>query len=243
MTAFAVTVLLLVVFLLPGVTATWGYERTFQAYSRQSKDWGFRLAGIAGVAVAVMAPVLYWIARHQWAALKSLEELPWWMALVPILYLAIPALLGAVVGRARHYFAQNKREWWMAWPEHLFHFIFGAARSHRGAPTAWDYLFEQEESGMVRCKLRESGRWVGGLFGSDQHGSTAYASPYVTDRDLYLRSSVQFDQETGLPLAPKDHFTWLAEPPSSAGLLVKWEDIETLEFTDIRDLSRERDER
>lgn len=94
------------------------------------------------------------------------------------------------------------------------------------APRAWDYLFQHNVDGWIRCRLK-SGTWLAGAF-ADANGRRSYAAGYPEPQDLYLAASVSVDPETGefeldddgLPLR------------GAGGLLLRWEAVEYLEFID-----------
>src|SRR2546423_323160 len=86
------------------------------------------------------------------------STLPWWLFLVPIAYLLVPALLGTTSGRA----IRSDNPQWRA---------FGRVVAGRDpAPRAWDFLFSSRPAAAVRLKLKDGG-WLGGFFGADSYAS------------------------------------------------------------------------
>ena len=217
--------LLIIASLIPGVAFVWGYERWYEIYARKASDWVFRLAAIAAGILAMYAGLIYWLAAKYWEDFKNLDELPLRLAWVPVLYIGIAAALGVLVGGFTRLMARWGRfiskferlgkldRWLVMW-----------TRSGRGAPNAWAYLFRNEQTGVVRCKLH-SGRWVGGIY---EIGS--YASAQGPKRDLLIARAVAFDKN-GTPRRRSDgEIAYVGGDNVRGSLLVKWDDIETLEF-------------
>ena len=102
----------------------------------------------------------------------------------------------------------------------------------RASPNAWAQLFERGYPGMIRCKLK-SGRWVGGYYGFGSH-----ASAQGPTTDVYISEALHFNAD-GQPMwtdsgAP----AWVGGENNPTGILVQWEDVETLEFTPWRKVGR-----
>ena len=72
-----------------------------------------------------------------------------------------------------------------------------------------------------------SGIWIGGAF-ADANGRKSYAAGYPEEQDLYLASTVALDPDSGEFLLDDDGSPSLG----SGGVLMKWEEIEYLEFID-----------
>lgn len=100
------------------------------------------------------------------------------------------------------------------------------------APSAWDLLFDTREAGFVSCRLR-SGRWVGGLY-VDAVPVRSYVGADGPVQDIYLARAAVFDQDSGNPVRRDGDYVW-----TGGGILLKWADIESLEFRQIRGLRTE----
>ena len=141
------------------------------------------------------------------------EPLPWLLFLMPFFYLILPAVAGVILGKA----VASGRPW--------------ATRliGENHAPLAWDYLFGASVRGFIRCRLK-SGRWVGGYYNSEKspYGPKSYASDDPSNLDLYIGCGLEFSQESGDPILENGKYS-----PTDSGILLKWEDIETLEFRQI----------
>ena len=207
---------LVLVLLLPGAFAAWGFERHVQRYGRRLKDWFLRLAGLSAVCLAVGAGPLYWLVATYWRDFAEREPLPAWLYLVPGLYLVLPASGGWVLGLLVRRTGSTMSR------------LLGPTR----APSAWDSLFEAGDVGFVTCRLR-SGRWVGGLY-SDADPIRSYAGADGPVPDIYLAHAVEFDQDSGYPVRLDGDYVW-----TSGGILLKWADIESLEFRPIGAPGRE----
>jgi hypothetical protein len=133
---------------------------------------------------------------------------PWWLALVPLLYVGLPAILGTLVGRSVR---SDKPV-----PQTFARIMAGS----NPAPRAWDDLFAGRPSGTVRARLKTDRSWVGGFFGDD-----SYAAGYPeVPQDLLLENSYEmaddgsFAQEDG------------AFVVIGSRLLVRFDEIDVLEF-------------
>lgn len=94
------------------------------------------------------------------------------------------------------------------------------------APGAWDYLFQYQIDGWVRCRMKSS-TWLAGAF-ANANGRKSYAAGYPEPQDLYLAASVAVDSETGefqLDEAGRPRL-------GSGGLLFRGDEVEYLEFID-----------
>ncbi len=204
------TLLVLLLLLLPGACAAAGFELHRVRYGRRRKDWLLRLTLASGLCLAVGAWPLHWLATTFWDRLVDLQPLPWPIYLVPIAYLALPTFLGWGVG-----FASNRYPKWS-----------GRFLGTNRIPTAWDHLFETRAAGFLRCRLR-SGRWVGGLY-DNSATILSYASTDEEQQDIYIAHTVEFDDRTGAPMLRQGGYVW-----TGGGILLKWSEIESLEFVDV----------
>lgn len=127
-----------------------------------------------------------------------------------VIYVLLPLLAGYAVGNASVSGNENVRlaSSWLIGPD--------------PAPRAWDHLFQRGRNGWVRIKLK-SGRWIGGAFATEQLKS--YAAQYPEAQDLFLARSVTIDPDTGAFI-----FDDSADPDDAVGLLVRWDEVEYLEF-------------
>lgn len=234
--------LLLLVVLLPGAFAAWGFERHVQRYGRRLKDWLLRLAGLSAVCLAVGAWPLHWVVSSYWDDFTDGNALPWFVYLAPVAYLAVPAAVGWWLGllmRSRNSMEHACRKPFRvrlrsALRRPILQRVVSKLPGPNRAPTAWDALFEAREPGFIRCRLR-SGRWVGGLYARASPVSS-YVGPEGPDQDIYIAYAVEFDQDTGEPAfgEDEDEFVWL-----DGGILLKWADIESLEFMPLAASGRE----
>jgi hypothetical protein len=77
----------------------------------------------------------------------------------------------------------------------------------------------------VRLK---SGTWIGGAFARSDEGRRAYASGLPAPQDLYLSATVPTDPVTGEFEVDGEGNLRVVE----AGLLLRWEEVEYLQFID-----------
>ena len=76
----------------------------------------------------------------------------------------------------------------------------------------------------------KSGSWIGGFY-AEVEGIRPYASGYPEIQELYLARSLQIDPEDGsFVLDENDQLI-----RGSGSLLMRWEEIEMMEFIHIRE--------
>ena len=203
---FQATAVLGVAFL-PGALFAWAFERLAGQYGIQRKDRILRFVGGSAVFFALFSTPLYWLYSNYWIAFAAGQPLPRWLAVVPLVYVALPTAAGTLLGR-------GVRESWR-WTRVLF----GVSR----VPRAWDYLFQHRRKGWVRCRLK-SGTWLGGAV-AEVNGRQSFAARYPEPQDLYLAATIDVDPRTG-----EFRSDWQTAAHSDIGVLLRWEDIEYLEF-------------
>lgn len=201
-------VTLLIVALLPGAFFVWGFERNAGRYGIGLKDRALRLVGVSSVFIAVFATVLYWLYANYWQAFKSGDPLPTGLVIAPIAYLSIPGALG--------WFAGSRLRRGSKWARSLA----GSSR----APRAWDHLFQDRRGGWIRCRMK-SGAWIAGAYAAVEDVEP-YASGYPEPQEIFLARSIEIDRDDGNFVYDDD------ERPQfgAGGLLIRWGEIEFLEF-------------
>ena len=203
----------LVVALLPGAIYIWSFERLVGRWGAGLADRVFRFIGSSAIFQALGAPVTFWFWDQQWPQLQAGEGDPsWWLWALAVAYVAIPMAAGSGVGAA------TRRGYKLA----------SVFTGPDPAPRAWDYLFQGQKDGWVRMRLK-SGSWLGGAYATGTSGLKSYSAGYPEAQDLYLATAVALDDATG---------AFLLDPVSGdpqvtgGGLLVRWDEIEYLEFID-----------
>jgi hypothetical protein len=131
--------------------------------------------------------------------------------MLAIAYVAVPMAVGSAVEHGT-----RKGATWAVW-------ITGPDP----APRAWDYLFQGERDGWIRLRLK-SGSWLGGGYATAMNGMKSYTAGYPEAQDLHLATAVLVDESTGQFLLDEQG----SPTPSGGGLLVRWEEVEYLEFID-----------
>lgn len=84
--------------------------------------------------------------------------------------------------------------------------------------------------GIVRLKTK-SGAWLAGLYGTTPEGRRSYAAGYPEEGDLYLSLQLQVDVATGAFFRDDEGRPKPVEGRS--GLLVRWAEVDYLEFQEI----------
>ena len=201
----------LVLALLPGALYIWAFERLVGRWGIGLSDRVLRFVGVSAILHALVAPLTYWLWATYWDSgrIGRGDTLPLALWLAPLLYVAIPALLGSAVA-----IGHGRSKQWARW-----------FTGTDPAPRAWDYLFQGHPDGWIRCKLK-SQVWIGGAF-ADRNGRRSYVAGYPEPADLYLAQAADVDPDTG-------EFELIDGRPSlrESGVLVRWEEVEYLEFID-----------
>lgn len=203
-------VAVLVVALLPGALYVWAFERQAGRWGVGLSDRLLRFVGGSALFHAAAAPLTYWLWADRWDEIRGGEPVSWWMWPLVVAYVAIPAVGGTVVGRG----VRSEKSWTT-----LF-------TGPDPAPRAWDHLFGQKADGWVRLRMK-SGVWIGGAY-ADANGRRSYAAGYPEPQDLFLAAAVELDPETGEFVVDDDGNVALLD----GGILVRWEEVEHLEFID-----------
>lgn len=198
--------------LLPGALYVWSFERQAGAWGIRFGDRLFRFVGFSSLFHALLAPVSYrlWIDFVRSGRIGS-GDVPPWPWLVPMLYVAVPLILGSTVGQG----TRRRKAW---------------ARAFTGsnpAPRAWDHLFASRLEGWIRLRLK-SGAWLGGAFVRRAEGLHSYAAGYPEDQDLFIGEAIELHPETGSFLLDEN-----GDPVSrGSSILVRWDEVEYLDFTE-----------
>lgn len=194
--------------LLPGALYVWAFERQVGRWGIGLSDRILRFVGGSALFHALFAPVTYWCWTNEWPTVRGAEPVSWLLWGVVLAYVGLPALAGTLVGRG----TRGGHSWarWFTGPD--------------PAPRAWDYLFQHEADGWIRLRLK-SGVWIGGAY-ANANGRRSYAAGYPEAQDLFLAAAVAVDPNTGE--FPDQSNVSLSE----GGLLVRWEEVEYLEFID-----------
>jgi hypothetical protein len=198
--------------LVPGALYFWAFERQAGRWGVALSDRVLRFVGLSALFHAAIAPVSYWFWANQWPKLREGAPVSLWLWAVGIAYVAVPLAGGTMIGYATRLGLPWSR--WFAGPH--------------PAPRGWDYLFEREPDGYVRMRLK-SGRWIAGLF-AEVNGRAPYTAGYPEPQDLLLPATVKIDPETGETPLDDDGRVQLRR----GALLVRWEEIEYLQFFEER---------
>lgn len=208
----ALIVALLVI--LPGASYTFAVERTVGSYGVNFSDRLLRFLAASAVFHAVFAGLEYWLYTTYVASGRLTSGgMSWWvLELVALVYVFLPIGVGYGLGQLR------KQDVWLG------RWIVGEQLE----PRAWDYLWTNSR-GIVRLKLK-SGTWLAGVYGTV--GRKSWASGFPTeDSDLYLAAGLDIDERTGtLRRDNEGRATYLEGRP---GLLVRWNEVEYLEFQEF----------
>lgn len=195
--------------LLPGALYVWAFERQVGRWGIGLSDRVLRFFGGSAAFHALCFPLTVWLVTQRWPETRSSDGIDWVLWIAALGYVGLPAALGSLVGRGR------RREW--RWTR-LF-------TGPNDPPRAWDHLFGGDLDGWVRLRLK-SGTWLAGAH-ANANGRRSYAAGYPEPQDLFLAASVAVDPITGEFLTDGEDVV-----TGPGGLLVRWDEVEYLEFID-----------
>jgi hypothetical protein len=213
-TAFQALVSFVVAFL-PGAAYTFAYERLVGAFGLGFADRAVRFLTASAVFHALLAgPELLLYQRFVVTGRLARGEVSWVLVeAIAVAYVVLPSALGTLVGHAR------RRDW--RWLRPL---------ADTPEPRAWDFLWRRGVPGVVRLRLR-SGTWLAGVYGTTSDGRQSYAAGYPEEGDLYLSLQLRVDPMTGE--FTRDDEDRPVPVAGRSGLLVRWAEIEYLEFQEM----------
>jgi hypothetical protein len=201
--------------LLPGATYTFAYERQAGSFAITTSDRVVRFLAASAVFQALLAGPTY-IAYKHWIAtghLSSGQVSAWWIELVAVGYIIVPAAAGTLIGMG-----QTRTGWQWAWTRWF--------ATDAPEPTAWDHVWRHMKNRVVRIRLK-SGVWTAGAWGT-VGGRRPYAAGYPEPGDLYLSVVFVVDRMTGeFDRGPGGA---LVEASRSHGILLRRDEIEFLEI-------------
>jgi hypothetical protein len=111
--------------LLPGALYVWAFERQAGRWGVGLSDRVLRFVGGSALFHALAAPLSYWLRANQWKAVRAGETVTWWLWLVVICYVAVPAIGGTVVGVG----VRHEKRWTVAFT--------GPDPAPRSSPARW----------------------------------------------------------------------------------------------------------
>ena len=210
---------------LPGALYIWAVERDVGRWGVTFGDRILRFIAASAVFQILYAAPLYLLRSEYWHhkvtdpsgkvrfenRIADGEALPGWLFLLPVAYLGIPILVGSLAARA----ARGSSRTSMA----VARLLVGRDPE----PRAWDYLFWQRPSGFIRARLKndDDHAWLGGLF-----GEYSYAAGYPeTPQDLWLEKTYVMTADGDFATDDEGNFL-----ETGGGLLIRWEEIDLLEF-------------
>jgi len=202
--------------LLPGASYTFAYERVVGGFGVSLADRLVRFLAASALFAALFAwaGLLLYRSFINTGRLARGDVNPLLFELLILSYVVLPTVAGSLVGHGQ------KREW--PWVKVL--------TGDAPEPRAWDYLWRPGVEGVVRIKLK-SGHWLAGVFATTATGQRSYAAGYPEKEDLYLSLQINVDPETGEFKRDNDGYPVPIEGKS--GLLLRWEEIEYLNFQEI----------
>ncbi len=202
--------------LLPGSLYVWSFERVAGNWGMGLSDRVLRFIGVSAIFHAIAAPATLHLWRGYVRSGRLLNApLPLWLWGIALAYVAIPIVAGTLVGRGT-----RERKGWAK--------IFTGPAP---APRAWDDLFGSRPEGWFRLRMK-SGVWIGGLFANDEAaGLRSYAAGYPEDQDLHF-TTVGVDSESGEFILDERGQPQMA----GSGILVRWDEVEYMEFTFITEV-------
>lgn len=210
---------MVVLAVVPGALYTWALEREAGRWGIGLADRALRFIGMSVVLHAVLLYGWYELWRSYLhvpqpgpggsTVFRNLvwegADLPAWVWLLAVAYVALPLTLGTVAGLSVH-----------RWPR-----VARVLVGRDPAPRAWDHLFSPRPGGVVRLRLKAGG-YVGGRF-----GKRSYAAGYPEEpQDLYLERTYAMDDDGSFTEGGDEG----GYDEIGSGVLIRSDEIEFLEF-------------
>jgi len=202
--------------LLPGASSTFAYERVVGGFGVSLSDRLVRFLAASALFAALFSGPGLLLYRHfiVTGQLGRGDVNALVFEVVILAYVLLPTAAGTGIGYGQ------KRKW--SWVTVLV--------GDTPEPRAWDYLWRRGVPAIVRVKLK-SGSWLAGIFGTTTAGQRSYAAGYPEKEDLYLSLQVSVDAVTGAFERDPDGRPMPVD--GGSGLLLRWEEIEYLDFQEI----------
>lgn len=210
--------------LLPGAAFTFGYERVTGPFGIKASDRLVRFLVTSSVFLALFSGpgLLLYRGLVVSGRLRRGDVNALILELGALAYIVVPAFIGWLAGQLQ------RRQWkWVSW--------LGGGHPE---PRAWDYLWQRPTGGVVRARLK-SGTWLAGVYGRTDDGGNeiqSYASGYPEEQDLYLSRQLTVNPASG-EFELDSHDAPLTVE-GSGGLLLRWSEIEYLEYIELEDCER-----
>ena len=201
---------------LPGAVYSFAVERWTGSFGVSLSDRVIRFTAASAGFVAVFSGPAYLAYRELiMTGRAGSGDVPWVVVQgIALAYVLVPAGVGTLVGYGR----LHNWKWAST--------VVGEAPE----PRAWDYLWRPGRQGLVRARLI-SGTWLGGLYGTLSDGTRSYAAGYPEAQDLYLAQQFIVNPATGEWETDEDE---RPVPAGSTSLLLRWDQIEYIEFQEMR---------
>ncbi len=202
--------------LLPGASYTYAYERVVGGFGVSFSDRLVRFLAASAIFQALFSGPLLLLYRNYLTSgrLGRGQVNAGWLELAALAYVLLPTAVGSFIG-----YGQNEKWRWVQ-------VLVGDAPE----PRAWDFLWRPGVTGVVRLKTK-SGAWLAGMYGTTSGGRRSYAAGYPEEGDLYLSLQLQVDVANGAFVRDTEGRPLPVEGRS--GLLVRWAEVEYLEFQEV----------
>jgi hypothetical protein len=169
---------------------------------------------VSAAYLAILAPLAYYLyaTKIRGGYLQEGKPLSWWFWIGALVFVAVPYSVGRLAGI-------GARDGW-PWLQKII--------GRQPVPRAWDYTFMHGRTGWVRLRLKSSPEWIIGAWAKLGDGRESFASPFPQPEALYLIRTAQCDPSTG---------SFLYDPAGQPilrpeAILVRWEEVQYLEFID-----------
>jgi uncharacterized protein DUF6338 len=185
-----------ILFLVPGLNATWFLERLRGPNRLRGTE---RLLRALSLSLLIYVSASPWLVGLGQRVLDLRPVSPWELILggfvlvfiAPLLLALVAALLGG----------SSKAKW-----------LLGLVATIDPIPRAWDFAFKAERPFFVRIKLRDGER-VGGVFGED-----SFAAAYPEPQDVFLEEVWRLSRD-GSFVEPLEGTAGLLVPETSIDLV------------------------
>lgn len=213
MTTTLLSLVIIWMAVLPGALFIWAFEMLAGRWTTGIRGGLLRSVGYSAVFHIIFLPLTYHLRVFYWDRIWEGRYVnPWVWAYISV-YVIVPIVLGLFTGWSIRQANSIKPT------SHLWaRLLIGTSP----APRAWDHLFGRRKlTGWVRLRTK-SGLYIGGYY-----EESSYVSGYPDPQDIFLGRIAEIDPDSGKIVRGSE-----GEPRLlSSGLLIRWDEVEYLEFT------------
>ena len=192
--------------ILPGALFIWAFEQSTGKWATGIRYSFLPSIGYSAVFHLFFLPLTYYLWSSYKDPFMTGNYISFWVWILVFPYVILPIIIGLLVGWAIRNEESITTKWYR-WIRILI--------GRSPVPRAWDFLFGRYPlSGWVHLRMKSGESLVG------FYGQGSYVASYPETQDIYFSHTHAFNADSGE----------FEESNESRGLLVRWDEVEYLEF-------------